>query len=132
MALIKRYELANGIDADSAYHVISQVITHKIPTDIPDPGGVRPANCPDWQWKKGYYGRVCVQVFYNKAARDAGKLPIAHIGVYPTDVPADMRVETKSETNFWMTIDMESTKTVVEQAYDFLKTMSYYSDAVED
>ena len=70
MALIKRYELANGIDADSAYHVISQVITHKIPTDIPDPGGVRPANCPDWQWKKGYYGRVCVQVFYNKAARE--------------------------------------------------------------
>ena len=132
MALIKRYELANGIDADSAYHVISQVITHKIPTDIPDPGGVRPANCPDWQWKKGYYGRVCVQVFYNKAARDAGKLPIAHIGVYPTDVPADMRVETKSETNFWMTVDMESTKTVVEQAYDYLKTMSYYSDAVED
>jgi hypothetical protein len=132
MALIKRYELANGIDADSAYHVISQVITHKIPTDIPDPGGVRPANCPDWQWKKGYYGRVCVQVFYNKAARDAGKLPIAHIGVYPTDVPADMRVETKSETNFWMSIDMESTKTVVEQAYDFLKTLNYYSDAVED
>jgi hypothetical protein len=132
MALIKRYELANGIDADSAYHVISQVITHKIPTDIPDPGGVRPSNCPDWQWKKGYYGRVCVQVFYNKAARDAGKLPIAHIGVYPTDVPADMRVETKSETNFWMTIDMESTATVVEQAYEFLKTLNYYSDAVED
>jgi hypothetical protein len=132
MALIKRYELANGIEADEAYHVISQVITHKIPTDIPDPGGVRPANCPDWQWKKGYYGRVCVQVFYNKTARDAGKLPIAHIGVYPTDVPADMRVETKSETNFWMTVDMESTKTVVEQAYDYLKTMSYYSDAVED
>jgi hypothetical protein len=132
MALIKRYELANGIDADSAYHVISEVITHKIPTDKPDPGGVRPAGCPDWQWKKGYYGRVCVQVFYNKAARDAGKLPIAHIGVYPTDVPADMRVETKTETNFWMTIDMDSTKTVIEQAYDFLKTMSYYADAVED
>ena len=132
MALIKRYELANGIIADEAYHVVSDVITHKIPTDIPDPGGARPDNAPDWAWKKGYYGRVCVQVFYNKAARDAGKLPIAHIGVYPTDVPADMRVETKSETNFWMSIDMASTKTVVEQAYDFLKTLNYYSDAVED
>jgi hypothetical protein len=43
-----------------------------------------------------------------------------------------MRVETKSETNFWMSIDMASTKTVVEQAYDFLKTLNYYSDAVED
>jgi hypothetical protein len=132
MALIKRYELANGIEADSAYHVISDVITHKIPTDKPDPGGVRPANAPDWIWKKGYYGRVCVQVFYNKAARDAGKLPIAHIGVYPTDIPDDLRVETKTETNLWMTVDMGSTKTVIEQAYDFLKTMSYYSDAVED
>ena len=132
MALIKRYELANGIEADSAYHVISEVITHKIPTDKPDPGGVRPANAPAWSWKKGYYGRVCVQVFYNRAARDAGKLPIAHIGVNPTDIPADMRVETKTDTNLWMTIDMESTKTVVEQAYDFLKTISYYSDAIED
>jgi len=27
---------------------------------------------------------------------------------------------------------MESTKTVIEQAYDFLKTMNYYRDAVED
>jgi hypothetical protein len=132
MALIKRYELANGIEADEAYHVISQVITHKIPTDIPDPGGVRPANSPYWQWKKGYYGRVCVQVFYNRAARDAGKLPIAHIGVYATDIPADLRVETKTETNLWMTIDMESTATVIEQAYEFLKTTNYYSDAVED
>ena len=132
MALIKRYELANGIEADSAYHVVSDVITHKIPTDVPDPGGVRPANAPDWMWKKGYYGRVCVQVFYNKAARDAGKLPIAHIGVYATDIPADLRVETKTETNLWMTIDMNSAKTVIEQAYDFLKTTSYYADAVED
>lgn len=132
MALIKRYELANGVEADQAYHVVSNVITHKIPTDIPDPGGVRPANAPDWIWKKGYYGRVCIQVFYNKAARDAGKMPIAHIGVYPTDIPDDLRVETKTETNLWMTVDMNSAKTVIEQAYDFLKTTTYYSDAVED
>ncbi len=132
MALIKRYELANGVEANDAYHVVSEVITHKNPVDKPDPGGVRPDNAPDWMWKKGYYGRVCIQVFYNKAARDAGKLPIAHIGVYPTDIPADLRAETKTESNLWMTVDMNSTKTVIEQAYDFLKTTSYYSDAIED
>ncbi len=132
MALIKRYELANGVEANDAYHVVSEVITHKNPVDKPDPGGVRPDNAPEWMWKKGYYGRVCIQVFYNKAARDAGKLPIAHIGVYPTDIPADLRAETKTETNLWMTVDMNSTKTVIEQAYDFLKTTSHYSDAIED
>jgi hypothetical protein len=31
-----------------------------------------------------------------------------------------------------MTVDMASTKTVIEQAYDFLKTTNYYSDAIED
>jgi hypothetical protein len=132
MALIKRYELANGIIAEEAYHVISDVITHKIPSDIPDPGGARPDNAPDWAWKKGYYGRVCVQVFYNKSARDAGKLPIAHMGVYPTDIAADLRVEFRSETNLMLTLDLASSKSVIEQAYDFLKSTQYYSDAIED
>lgn len=132
MALIKRYELANGIIAENAYHVVSDVITHKIPTDVPDPGGVRPANAPDWAWKKGYYGRVCVQVFYNKESRDQGKLPIAHMGVYPTDIAADLRVELKTETNLHMTIDITSSKSIIEQAYDYLKTLSYYQDAVQD
>lgn len=131
MALIKRYELANGIVAENAYHVVSDVITHKIPTDVPDPGGARPANAPDWAWKKGYYGRVCVQVFYNKESRDQGKLPIAHMGVYPTDIAADLRVELKTETNLHMTIDITSSKSIIEQAYDYLKTLKYYEDAVE-
>lgn len=132
MALIKSYELATGIVAEQAYHVVSDVITHKIPTDMPDPAGARPDNAPDWVWKKGYYGRVCVQVFYNKAARDAGKLPIAQIGVYPTDMTADLRSEFKSESNLHMTIDMTSTKSVIEQAYDFLKTTNYYRDAAQE
>jgi hypothetical protein len=132
MAFIKRHELANGIIAEDAYHVVSDVITRKIPSDILDPDGARPDNAPDWVWKKGYYGRVCVQIYYNKAARDAGKMPIAHVGVYPTDMPADLRVEFKSETNLHMTIDINSTSSVIEQAYAFLRTTNYYSDAVED
>lgn len=132
MALIKRYELANGIIAENAYHVVSDVITHKIATDIPDPGGARPDNAPDWVWKKGYYGRVCIQVFYSKDTRDAGKLPIAQMGVYPTDMAADLRTEFKTETNLYMTVDINSSKSVIEQAYDFLQTTNYYRDAVRD
>lgn len=132
MALIKAYELPTGILAEEAYHVVSNVITKKIPSDLPDPGGIRPANSPNWVWKKGYYGRICIEVFYNKAARDAGKMPIAQIGVYPTDMTADLRVEFRTELNLWMEIDMNSAKSVVEQAYDFLKTTSYYSDAIEE
>lgn len=132
MALIKRYELANGIVAENAYHVVSDVITHKIPSDIPDPGGARPENAPDYTWKKGYYGRVCIQVFYNKETRDQGKLPIAHMGVYPTDIAADLRAEIKTETNLWMTIDLHSSKSVFEQAYDYIKTLNYYKNASED
>lgn len=127
MALLKEYELATGIPAPDAYHVVSNVITKKIANDIPDPDGVRPDNAPDWEWKAGYYGRVCVEVFYNEDARNNGKQPIAQIGVYPTDAPADFRTEFKQETDFWFTIDMSSSKTVVEQAYDFLLTTNYYA-----
>lgn len=132
MAFIKRYELATGIVAENAYHIVSDVITHKIPSDIQDPGGARPTNAPDWVWKKGYYGRVCIQVFYNKETRDQGKLPIAYMGVYPTDMAADLRTEFRSETNLHFTIDINSTKSVIDQAYDFLKTTTYYQDAIVD
>lgn len=131
MALIKEYELANGVEAPNAYHVVSNVITKKIPVDVPDPGGVRPENSPDFEWRRGYYGRVCIEVFYNQAARDAGKQPIAQIGVYPTDMTADLRVEFRNETNLWFTIDLDSELNVIDQAYAFLKTTQYYSDAEE-
>lgn len=132
MALIKRYELANGIVAENAYHIVSDVITHKIPSDIPDPGGARPENAPDWVWKKGYYGRICIQVFFSKETRDQGKLPIAQMGVYPTDLAADLRIEFRTETNLNMSIDINSAKSIIEQAYDFLSTTNYYRDALRE
>lgn len=132
MALIKRVELANGVVAEQAYHVVSDVITFKIPSDKPDPGGVRPDNSPDHTWKKGYYGRVCVKVYYSKAARDAGKSAILNMGVYPTDIPADLQAETKTESNLICTLDINSTASVIEQAYVYLKTLNYFADAVEE
>lgn len=132
MALIKSVTLENGIEAPEAYHVVSDVVTWKIPVDRPDPDGVRPENAPDWVWKKGYYGRVCVQVWYNKAARDAGKLPILHMGANATDIPADIRVELRTESNLYCTLDITSSASVVEQAYSYLKTLDFYKDALED
>ena len=119
MALIKSVELANGIVADQAYHVVSDVITFKIPSDKPDPGGVRPDTAPDHVWKKGYYGRVCVKVYYNKAARDAGKSAILNIGVYPTDIPADLQAEVRTEQNLICTLDISSSASVIDQAYTY-------------
>ena len=132
MALIKSVELANGIIADQAYHVVSDVITFKIPSDKPDPSGVRPDSAPDHVWKKGYYGRVCVKVYYNKAARDAGKSAILNIGVYPTDIPADLQAEVRTEQNLICTLDISSSASVIDQAYTYLKTLAYYADAVEE
>jgi hypothetical protein len=132
MALIKSVELANGIVADQAYHVVSDVITHKIPSDMPDPSGARPENAPDHVWKKGYYGRVCVKVYYNKAARDAGKSAILNMGVYPTDIPAELQAEVRTESNLICTLDISSSASVIEQAYVYLKTLDYYADALEE
>jgi len=56
-------------------------------------------------------------------------MPIAHIGVYPTDMPADLRVEFNSESNMWFTIDLTSNNSIVDQAYSFLETTDYYANA---
>jgi len=129
MALLKPYTLETGISCPDAYHVVSEVITKKNPVDKPDPDGVRPDDAPDHEWRAGYYGRVCVEVYYNEQARSDGRMPIAHIGVYPTDMPADLRVEFNSESNMWFTIDLTSNNSIVDQAYSFLETTDYYANA---
>jgi len=75
---------------------------------------------------------VCVKVYYNKTARDAGKSAILNIGVYPTDIPADLQAETKTESNLICTLDINSSASIIEQAYSYLKTLDYYADTVEE
>lgn len=133
MALIKAYETRSGIEAPNAYHVIHKVETFKRMVDDQDPHGARPANAPDYIWKAGYYGRICTVVYTSKAAREAGKMPIAARAVYPTDVPGGYftgEIATDTLLNFG--IDVNSPKSVVEQAYDHLLTLDYYKDAVRD
>lgn len=136
MALIKAYETNSGIECPEAYHVIHEVKTWKRLVDDQDPDGVRPENAPDHVWKAGYYARVSVVVYSSKAARESGKQAIAAFAQYPTEVPGgDFKgeintVQQADDLNF--TVDMSSSKTVVEQAYDHLLTLSTWAGAVND
>jgi hypothetical protein len=132
MALIKAYELNTGLEAPNAYHVITKVDTYKRPVDDPDPAGARPENSPDYVWKAGYYGRIAVSIYASKSARDSGKDPIAARCVHATDVPGMFRGPVHNDSFLNFGIDISSTKSVVEQAYDHLKTLEIYSGATED
>lgn len=137
MALIKDYELKNGLECSGAYHVIHEVKTMKRAVDDEDPGGVRPDNSPDHAWKAGYYGRVSVVVYASKAAREAGKSPIAAYAQYPTEVPnatnaMEINIMQDQEQDMNFTIDMASEKSIVEQGYDHLMTLPTWADAIND
>ena len=133
MALVKSYELKNGLECANAYHVIHEVKTWKRVVDDQDPGGARPENAPDHVWKAGYYGRVSVVVYASKEARESGKQPIAAYAQYPTEVPGadfqgEMNVTQNEDLNF--TIDMSSDKSVIEQGYDHLLTLPTWADTI--
>lgn len=132
MAFIKAFELNNGLEAPNAYHVVVKVDTLKRVVDDPDPDDVRPDGCPDYIWKAGYYGRIAVAIYASKQARENGAVPIGMRAVYPTGTPYGYVgfVETTEEFNF--TMDINSPLSDVEQAYEHLKTTSYYSDAIVD
>lgn len=132
MALIREYQLRNGLQAPNAYHVVVKVDTLKRVSDDPDPGGARPVDAPDYIWKAGYYGRICVAIYASKEARTAGYEPIGMKSVYPTGTPYGFNgiVDTSENMNF--TIDLSSPLNEVEQAYAHLKTLDYYRDAIED
>lgn len=135
MALLKSYELKNGLECANAYHVIHEVKTWKRVVDDQDPDGVRPENAPDHVWKAGYYGRVSVVVYASREAREAGKAPIAAYAQYPTDVPTadnsmEINIMQDQEQNMNFTVDMASEKTVVEQGYDHLLTLPTWADTI--
>jgi len=133
MALIKAYTLKNGLEAPNAYHIIHKIDTFKRAVDDPDPHGARPTNSPAHAWKAGYYGKMAVSIYASKAARESGKTPIAVLAAYPTDAPGLFQGEIKIEPLLNFSIDINSPKSVVEQAYDHLLTLTdYYADAIND
>lgn len=132
MALIKEYTLKNGLEAPNAYHLIHKIDTFKRAVDDEDPAGARPENSPEFAWKAGYYARISVSVYASKTARETGKAPIAAFVSYPTDLPMNFTGEYNTEPLLTFSVDINSSKSVVEQAYDHLTAMDYYKDAVRD
>lgn len=130
MALIKSYTLKNGIIASQAYHVVTKVDTLKRAVDDPDPDGIRPQGVPDYVWKAGYYGRICVAIYFSKVSRQEGHPPIAIRNVYPTDVPYGFFGEISQTSDFNLTLDIS--KNTIEQAYNHLLTLAEYSGSLTD
>ena len=132
MGIIKAFELNNGLTASTAYHVIVKVDTIKRVVDEVDTAQMRPKNAPNHAWKAGYYGKICVATYASKEARDEGKIPIVMKAVYPTEIPYgyDGKMETDSLLTF--EIDVTSTQSTIDQAYNHLKTLDYYKDGIDN
>ena len=140
MALIREYEIpSTGLTAPNAYHVIKKVTTEKRLHDIPPPpdssrsdGKTPRQQGHEVYWKKGYVGRISIEIYTNKEARNSGKEPIGAIAINPTDVEFNGSLSTDI-TNFDLNffIDPTSQLSIVDQAYEHLKELSYYQNATE-
>lgn len=145
MALVRSFEIpGTGVVVDDAYHVITNVYTEKRLTDItppPDPSrpdGLTQRDDEDeslWvHWKAGYVGRITVEIYSSKEARDEGKRPIGAIGENATMVQdADLKTIFTPGKDFKIMffIDPSSEDSVLTQAYKHLLKQEYYSDATE-
>jgi hypothetical protein len=143
MALVRDFEIPNtGVVINDAYHVIVNVTTEKRLQDIPAPpdsghstgltaGGDR--GDPVY-WKAGYVGRITLEVYASKNARDEGKTPIGGIGINPTDVVhPELKTVCTPGKDFKVLffLDPDSSETILTQAYNHLKTTKYYEDCEE-
>jgi hypothetical protein len=143
MALVRDFEIPNtGVVVSNAYHLIVNVTTEKRLQDISAPPD---SNHPTGltgggdlgdpvYWKAGYVGRITLEVYASKEARDEGKTPIGAIGVTPTDVMhPDLKTIFTPGKDFKVMffIDPESSDSIITQAYNHLKTTEYYKDAEE-
>jgi hypothetical protein len=145
MALVRDFEIPNtGVTVNNAYHVIVNVTTEKRLTDVlPPPDSSRPdgltlrddEDTSQWvNWKSGYVGRITLEIYASKEARDEGKTPIGAIGTNPTDV---MHPDLKSvctpgrDFKVLFFIDPESSDSILTQAYKHLLSTEYYKDVEE-
>ena len=143
MALVRDFEIPNtGVVVSNAYHLIVNVTTEKRLQDISaPPDSNHPTGLTDGgdqgdpvYWKAGYVGRITLEVYASKEARDEGKTPIGAIGVNPTDVMhPDLKTVCTPGKDFKVLffIDSESSDSILTQAYNHLKTTEYYKDAEE-
>lgn len=144
MALIQSYEIPRtGLTAPEAYFVVTDIKVHKRTQDIPLPpdsstpsgltnDGVREPGT-ELYWKAGYIADVHVTIWANKAAREAGNEAIGYAGVNATEVEADVHIGTAGlDHRCRFFLDMDSADSHVVQAYNHLKTLDYFENAIED
>lgn len=142
MALVRDFEIpGTGVIVNDAYHLIVNVTTEKRLHDIPPPpdsstkSGLTETDQGDpVYWKSGYVGRITLEVYASKAARDEGKTPIGGVGSNPTDVMhPDLKTVCTPGKDFKVLffVDSESSDNLLTQAYNHLKTTEYYKDAAE-
>ena len=140
MALIRDFEIpGTGLNVPNAYHVIVKVNTEKRLNDIPPPPDPSRPNGltsvdrgPEVYWKAGYVGKIAIEIFSSKQARDEGKSPIGAIAINPTDVQINGVLSTdikQFDLNFF--IDPTSQLSIIDQAYQHLKGLDYYKDSTE-
>lgn len=144
MALIQSYEVpGTGLTAPEAYFVVTDIKVHKrmadvqTPVDNTDPTGL--TNGGVWDddmevhWQAGYVADVYVTIWANKAAREADSKPIGFAGVHATEVEADLHIGTKGlDHRCKFFIDMDSADSHIVQAYNHLKSLDYFENAIED
>jgi hypothetical protein len=93
---------------------------------------MRPENAPEYTWKAGYYAMIVIAVFASKANKEAGNSPIAVRSVFPTGSPFAFSGEGETSNDLVLEIDINSSDNMIKQAYDYLKTLPYYQEAVND
>jgi len=140
MALQKNYVIGDtGIEVADAYHIIYNVYTERRLNNCIQPklpSAMSPM--PDIFWKAGHIGRIAILVYVSKEDRDNGNKPIGAIAKYPSDA-AD-RVTGAVDQNLYSTtspfqleffIDDASSDSILTQAYNYLKTIPYFSGSLE-
>jgi hypothetical protein len=142
MALLRDFEIpGTGVTVNDAYHLIVNVTTEKRLQDVQAPpdtsissGFTEGERGDPVYWKSGYVGRISLEVYASKEARDEGKNPIGAIGINPTDVMhPDIRTVATPGKDFKVLffVDPESSDSILTQAYNHLKTTEYYKYSEE-
>ena len=139
MALLKDFEVpGTGVVVPNAYHVIVKVNTEKRLNDIPPPpdssreDGLTADRGHEIYWKAGYIGRIAIEIYASRQARDEGKVAIGAIAINPTDVQINGSLSTdikQFDLNFF--IDPTSQLSIIDQAYNHLLTLEYYQGATQ-
>tara|TARA_Y100000385_G_C13063056_1_gene625342 strand:- start:98 stop:535 length:438 start_codon:yes stop_codon:yes gene_type:complete len=145
MALIQDFVIKNtGLTVPNAYHIVTKVDVEKRVADIKDPvdngrqdgltNGGEQRTDNEREWKAGYLAKVTITVYVSREARENGSEPLGMIGSAPTDAPMDSDFGQlwKGYEPCFMLDTSEGAPSELTQAYNFLKTTTYFADAVED